>query len=72
MGTVVGLDTHGIRFPMSRGRQMERENPRPDYVAAYVVVRTDVDDGLDRHAFAFTIGRGNEGGTILSHESSCT
>src|SRR5919109_1827070 len=35
-------------------------NPEPDYSAAYAIVRTDADDGLEGHGFAFTIGRGNE------------
>jgi L-fuconate dehydratase len=35
-------------------------NPDPDYSAAYVVVRTDAEDGLEGHGFAFTIGRGND------------
>jgi L-fuconate dehydratase len=35
-------------------------NPDPDYSAAYVVVRTDAQDGLEGHGFAFTIGRGND------------
>src|SRR5436190_5917970 len=35
-------------------------NPDPDYSAAYVVVRTDADDGLEGHGLTFTIGRGTE------------
>nr|WP_196807520.1 enolase C-terminal domain-like protein [Candidatus Solirubrobacter pratensis] len=35
-------------------------NPDPDYSAAYVVVGTDADDGIEGHGFAFTIGRGND------------
>jgi L-fuconate dehydratase len=35
-------------------------NPDPDYSAAYVIVRTDADDDLEGHGFAFTIGRGND------------
>jgi L-fuconate dehydratase len=35
-------------------------NPSPDYAAAYVVVRTDADQGLEGHGFTFTIGRGND------------
>jgi L-fuconate dehydratase len=61
MGRVVGLDTHDIRFPTSRWADgSDAMNPRPDYAAAYVVVRTDLDDGLNGHGFAFTIGRGND------------
>src|SRR5436190_632929 len=35
-------------------------NPDPDYSAAYVIVRTDADDGLEGHGLTFTIGRGTE------------
>ncbi len=35
-------------------------HPDPDYSAAYVVLRTDADDGLEGHGLTFTIGRGNE------------
>jgi len=35
-------------------------NPDPDYSAAYLVLRTDVGDGLEGHGFTFTIGRGND------------
>jgi L-fuconate dehydratase len=35
-------------------------NPDPDYSAAYVTLRTDAEDGLEGHAFVFTIGRGND------------
>ena len=34
-------------------------HPDPDYSAAYVVLRTDV-DGLEGHGLTFTIGRGTE------------
>ena len=32
----------------------------PDYSAAYVVLRTDSDDGLEGHGLTFTLGRGTE------------
>jgi L-fuconate dehydratase len=35
-------------------------NPDPDYSAAYLRVCTDAVDGLEGHAFVFTIGRGND------------
>jgi L-fuconate dehydratase len=35
-------------------------NADPDYSAAYVVLHTDADDGLQGHGLTFTIGRGNE------------
>jgi L-fuconate dehydratase len=34
-------------------------NQAPDYSAAYVIIRTDIQD-LSGHGFAFTIGRGND------------
>ena len=32
----------------------------PDYSAAYVVLRTDADDGIEGHGLTFTSGRGTE------------
>ena len=50
-----------MRFPTSRHLDgSDAMNPDPDYSAAYVIVRTDADDGLAGHGFAFTIGRGND------------
>jgi len=58
---VIGLETHDVRFPTSLHRDgSDAMNPSPDYAMAYVIVRTDADDGLEGHGFAFTIGRGNE------------
>jgi L-fuconate dehydratase len=58
---VIALETHDVRFPTSLHRDgSDAMNPNPDYAMAYVIVRTDGDDGLDGHGFAFTIGRGNE------------
>ncbi|MPZ73702.1 MAG: fuconate dehydratase [Nitriliruptorales bacterium] len=58
---VVALDTDDLRFPTSRQLDgSDAMNVDPDYSAAYVVVRTDADDGLEGHGFAFTIGRGND------------
>ena len=37
-----------------------RCTPIPDYSAAYVVLRTDADDGLEGHGLTFTSGRGTE------------
>jgi L-fuconate dehydratase len=60
-GRVVALDTYDIRFPTSRELDgSDAMNPDPDYSAAYLVLRTDADDGLEGHGFAFTIGRGND------------
>lgn len=58
---IVALDTSDIRFPTSLSLDgSDAMNPDPDYSAAYVVVRTDADDGHDGHGFVFTIGRGND------------
>src|SRR6476646_1523750 len=35
-------------------------NLDPDYSAAYVILRTDADDGIEGHGFTFTTGRGTE------------
>jgi L-fuconate dehydratase len=59
--TIVGLETIDVRFPTSRALDgSDAMNPDPDYSAAYVVLRTDAEDGLEGHGFAFTVGRGNE------------
>ena len=58
---IITLDTYDIRFPTSRELDgSDAMNPDPDYSAAYVVLRTDAEDGLEGHGFAFTIGRGND------------
>ena len=58
---IVALDTYDVRFPTSRHLDgSDAMNPDPDYSAAYVVIRTDADDGVAGHGFAFTIGRGND------------
>ncbi len=60
-GRIVAVDTYDIRFPTSRELDgSDAMNPDPDYSAAYVIVRTDAQDGLEGHGFAFTIGRGND------------
>ncbi|WP_449409115.1 L-fuconate dehydratase [Microbacterium maritypicum] len=61
MSRIVALDTTDIRFPTSLSLDgSDAMNPDPDYSAAYVIVRTDVEDGIEGHAFVFTIGRGND------------
>ena len=58
---IVALDTYDIRFPTSKQLDgSDAMNPDPDYSAAYVILRTDAEDGLEGHGFAFTIGRGND------------
>jgi L-fuconate dehydratase len=59
--TIAALETSDIRFPTSRELDgSDALNPDPDYSAAYVIIRTDADDGLEGHGFAFTVGRGTE------------
>src|SRR6476469_141676 len=61
MATITGMDVLDIRFPTSRSLDgSDAMNPDPDYSAAYVVLRTDVGDGLEGHGLTFTIGRGTE------------
>ncbi|WP_336648009.1 L-fuconate dehydratase [Microbacterium sp. MMO-10] len=61
MSRIVALETSDIRFPTSLSLDgSDAMNPDPDYSAAYVIVRTDAADGIDGHAFVFTIGRGND------------
>src|SRR6187397_3570063 len=57
---ITSVETFDVRFPTSAMLDgSDAMNPDPDYSAAYLVLRTDV-DGLAGHSFAFTIGRGNE------------
>ena len=61
MSTITAVETADIRFITSLSLDgSDAMNPDPDYSAAYVVVRTDAEDGHSGHAFAFTIGRGND------------
>ena len=47
MTTILGFDTHDVRFPTSRHLDgSDAMNPNPDYSAAYLVLRTDAADGL--------------------------
>jgi L-fuconate dehydratase len=58
---VTELAVLDIRFPTSEQLDgSDAMNPEPDYSAAYVVLRTDGPEGLEGHALAFTIGRGND------------
>ncbi|MGW1557992.1 L-fuconate dehydratase [Streptomyces sp. NPDC002144] len=58
---ITAVDTYDIRFPTSRELDgSDAMNPDPDYSAAYVVLRTDDEDGPQGHGFTFTIGRGND------------
>ena len=59
--TIIALEAFDIRFPTSAEQDgSDAMNPDPDYSAAYVVLRTDAEDGIEGHGLTFTIGRGNE------------
>lgn len=61
MSRIVTLETTDIRFPTSLELDgSDAMNPDPDYSAAYLRVVTDAGDGIEGHAHAFTIGRGND------------
>jgi L-fuconate dehydratase len=61
MATITELEVIDVRFPTSLTLDgSDAMNPDPDYSAAYVVLRTDADDGLEGHGLTFTIGRGTE------------
>ena len=61
MSRIVGLEVIDVRFPTSRSLDgSDAMNTDPDYSAAYVVLTTDADDGLEGHGFTFTTGRGTE------------
>ena len=61
MSIITSVETHDIRFPTSQHLDgSDAMNPDPDYSAAYLVIRTDHEDGLAGHGFVFTIGRGND------------
>jgi L-fuconate dehydratase len=58
---IVALETADIRFPTSQSLDgSDAMNPDPDYSAAYLRITTDAGDGIEGHAFVFTIGRGND------------
>src|SRR6266536_1372369 len=58
---IVSFEARDIRFPTSRLLDgSDAMHSDPDYSAAYVVLRTDADDGLEGHGLTFTIGRGTE------------
>ncbi|GAB3278640.1 L-fuconate dehydratase [Kineosporia babensis] len=61
MPTFTRFETHDVRFPTSKHLDgSDAMNPDPDYSAAYLIIGTDAEDGLEGHGFAFTIGRGND------------
>jgi L-fuconate dehydratase len=60
VATIVGFETHDVRFPTSTGKHgSDAMNPDPDYSAAYLILKTD-QPNLEGHSLVFTIGRGND------------
>ena len=58
---IVGLDALDVRFPTSRWLDgSDAMHTDPDYSAAYCIVRTNDDDGIEGHGLTFTSGRGTE------------
>jgi L-fuconate dehydratase len=65
MSHFTSFRTFDIRFPTSRDLDgSDAMNPEPDYSAAYLVLGTDAEDGLEGHSFVFTTGRGNDVQTV--------
>lgn len=62
MSTIItDVETLDIRFPTSRSLDgSDAMNADPDYSAAYLILKTNREDGLEGHGLTFTIGRGNE------------
>jgi L-fuconate dehydratase len=59
--TITGLRIYDIRTPTSHTLAgSDATHTDPDYSAAYVILSTDVADGVEGHGITFTIGRGNE------------
>ena len=58
---ITTLEARDIRFPTSRWLDgSDAMHTDPDYSAAYVVLRTTADDGIEGHGLTFTSGRGTE------------
>jgi L-fuconate dehydratase len=61
VSNVTGFETLDVRFETSAMLDgSDAMNPDPDYSTAYLRLTTDAPDGLEGHAFVFTIGRGND------------
>ena len=59
--TITRLEARDIRFPTSQWLDgSDAMHTDPDYSAAYVVLRTAADDGVEGHGLTFTSGRGTE------------
>ncbi|MGI9541887.1 MAG: L-fuconate dehydratase [Cyclobacteriaceae bacterium] len=61
MTLITDIVIQDIRFPTSESLQgSDAMNPDPDYSAAYVILKTNHNEGYEGHGLTFTIGRGNE------------
>ncbi|NNE75792.1 MAG: fuconate dehydratase, partial [Pricia sp.] len=59
--TITEVEVKDVRFPTSKSLDgSDAMNPDPDYSAAYVILKTDAENGVEGHGLTFTIGRGNE------------
>ncbi|MEO9894147.1 L-fuconate dehydratase [Aurantibacter sp.] len=59
--TITEVVIEDVRFPTSKSLDgSDAMNPDPDYSAAYVILKTDSEAGIEGHGLTFTIGRGNE------------
>ncbi len=58
---ITSIEAKDIRFPTSKTLSgSDAMNKKPDYSAAYVILKTNSPDGIEGHGMTFTIGRGNE------------
>ena len=68
MTRITAVDVTDVRFPTSRWLDgSDAMHTDPDYSAAYVVLRTDADDGVEGHGLTFTSGRGTEVCVAAAH-----
>ncbi|XP_036761716.2 mitochondrial enolase superfamily member 1 isoform X4 [Manis pentadactyla] len=60
-GRISRLSVRDVRFPTSLGGHgSDAMHTDPDYSAAYVILETDVEDGLKGYGITFTLGKGTE------------
>uniref|UniRef100_A0A452V100 Mitochondrial enolase superfamily member 1 n=1 Tax=Ursus maritimus TaxID=29073 RepID=A0A452V100_URSMA len=60
-GRISRLSVRDVRFPTSLGGHgSDAMHTDPDYSAAYVVLETDAEDGLQGYGLTFTLGKGTE------------
>ncbi|XP_077876494.1 mitochondrial enolase superfamily member 1-like isoform X4 [Ictidomys tridecemlineatus] len=61
LGRISRLSVRDVRFPTSlRSHGSDAMHTDPDYSSAYVVLETDVGDGLKGYGITFTLGKGTE------------